>query len=123
VRFTVTMTDLDVAATRFILEIDGQRFDVGHGSPRKNPVRWPGASTGEAIATFEDRSGAWPPVRFEGPWAWFRLIEAGRPQSESDLRTILTFQNSGHQVHVAVEATTILNPFTTRDWQRFSCGS
>jgi type VI secretion system protein ImpL len=122
-RFTVTLTDLDPSATRFILEIDGQRFDVGHSAPRKNAVAWPGSSTGEAIATFEDRSGAWPSLKFDSPWAWFRLIDAGQPQRESDLRAALTFQNSGHQVRVIVEAVTIHNPFTTRDWQHFSCGS
>ena len=45
-RFTVTMTDLDPGATRFVLEIDGQRFDVAHGAPRKNLGGWPGQSTG-----------------------------------------------------------------------------
>ena len=56
--------DLDAGATRFVIEIDGQRFDVGHSAPRKYPVQWPGSSTGDAIATFEDRSGAWPSQKY-----------------------------------------------------------
>ena len=122
-RFTVTLTDLDGAATRFILQIDGQRFDVAHEAPRRNPVAWPASDPGEAISTFEDRAGAWPSQKFSGPWAWFRLLETAMPQRESDIRVGLTFQHSGHQVRGIIEATIILNPFTSRDWQRFSCGS
>ena len=122
-RFNVTLTDLDGAATRFILQIDGQRFDVGHEAPHRTAVAWPASDPGEAISTFEDRAGAWPSQRFSGPWALFRLLETTLPQRESDLRVGLTFQHSGHQVRGVLEATTILNPFTTRDWQRFSCGS
>jgi type VI secretion system protein ImpL len=122
-RFTVALSDLDGAATRFILQIDGQRFDVAHEAPRRNAVTWPASDPGEAISTFEDRAGAWPSQKFSGPWALFRLLETATPQRESDLRVGLTFQHSGHQVRGVVEATTILNPFTSRDWQRFSCGS
>jgi len=122
-RFAVTLTDLDAAATRFVLEIDGQRFDVGHAAPRKIPIAWPGQSTGEAIVTFEDRSGAWPSQKFTGPWALFQLLDAGGAKPESEQVVALTFATSGHQVRVLIEATTVRNPFTTKDWLRFSCGS
>jgi len=122
-RFNVALTDLDGAATRFILQIDGQRFDVAHEAPHRTAVTWPASDPGEAISTFEDRAGAWPSQKFSGPWALFRLLETAMPQRESDLRVGLTFQHSGHQVRGVIEATTILNPFTSRDWQRFSCGS
>jgi type VI secretion system protein ImpL len=122
-RFNVTLSDLDGAATRFILQIDGQRFDVAHEAPRRTAVTWPASDPGEAISTFEDRAGAWPSQKFSGPWALFRLLETTMPQRESDLRVGLTFQHNGHQVRGVLEATTILNPFTSRDWQRFSCGS
>jgi type VI secretion system protein ImpL len=122
-RFNVTLTDLDGAATRFILQIDGQRFDVGHEAPHRTAVTWPASDPGEAISTFEDRAGAWPSQKFSGPWALFRLLETAMPQRESDLRVGLTFQHSGHQVRGIIEAATILNPFTSRDWQRFRCGS
>jgi type VI secretion system protein ImpL len=120
-RFNVTLTDLDGAATRFILQIDGQRFDVGHEAPRRTAVTWPASDPGEAISTFEDRAGAWPSQKFT-PSA-----PVPKPRNDDAAARVgplgLTFQHNGHQVRGILEGTTILNPFTSRDWQRFSCGS
>ncbi len=67
-------------AQRFILEIDGQRFDDRTAPVPKSHCR-----------LARSRRRGWPsrrsrtsPVpgrlsRFDGPWAWFRLIDAGAP--------------------------------------------
>jgi type VI secretion system protein ImpL len=119
--FTVALTRVDNATRRFILEIDGQRFDDRTIPVPRSPAVWPGRGSGMAVATFEDFAGTWPPARFEGPWAWFRLVDAARPRPDGDLRTVLSFQAGAYQARVAVEATSIRNPFTQQDWRRFSC--
>jgi type VI protein secretion system component VasK len=53
----------------------------------------------------------------------FRLIDAGRPQRQSDQSVALGFQNASHRGRVIVDADSIRNPFTDRGWQHFSCGS
>jgi type VI secretion system protein ImpL len=121
INFTVALTRLDNAARRFILEIDGQRFDDRTVPVPRSPAVWPGRGSGMAAATFEDFAGTWPPTRFDGAWAWFRVVDAGRPQPDGDLRTVLNFQAGAYQARVAVEATSIRNAFTQRDWRRFSC--
>jgi type VI secretion system protein ImpL len=122
VDFTVMITDRDPAATRFILEIDGQRADDVHGASRRWPAKWPASNPGMAAATFEDRFGSGPSLKFDGPWAWFRLIDASKPQQEPELRVGLSFEIVGHRARVTVGAASIRNPFTDRGWQRFSCG-
>ena len=72
VRFTLTPVELDAAATRFLLEVDGQTFDYRHGPPRSRAATWPGPNPGSAAATFEDHSGGHPNMVAQGPWAWFR---------------------------------------------------
>jgi type VI secretion system protein ImpL len=118
--FMVTLTRVGTADRRFVLEIDGQRFD-DRATSAKAPAFWPGRGSGMAAATFEDRTGPYTPTKFEGGWAWFRLLDAGRPQRESDLRTVLSYQTDTYQVRVAVEAASVRNAFTQRDWRRFSC--
>jgi type VI secretion system protein ImpL len=122
VGFTVSLTDVDAATTRFVLEVDGQTGENKHQGVQKWPMKWPGSVQGRAVVTFEDVASLWPPRGFEGPWAWFRLIDAGQPRRESDRRLALTFQNIGHRGSVVVEPDSIRNPFTDRGWQRASCG-
>ena len=119
--FTVTLADLDAAERRFIVQIDGQNFDNRHG---RGPAKWPASDPGFGAATFEDRLGAWPPVyRFEGPWAWFRLIDAGQPELVPPLQTVLEFQQGNYRSRVTIEASSVRNPFANQEWRQFRCRS
>ncbi|MGH9350097.1 MAG: type VI secretion system membrane subunit TssM [Vicinamibacterales bacterium] len=120
-RFSVTPAELDALATRFLLEIDGQSFDYRHGPERNWSAVWPGPNPGVAAATFEERSGGRPNIVHQGPWAWFRLVNAGHIQRESDVRHVITLQSGGHQARVKLEAASILNPYAMREWQQFRC--
>ncbi len=122
--FSVTLTDVDSANRRFVLQIDNQNFDNRSGADRKWQAKWPASDPGFAAATFEDRSGAWPAIhRFGGPWAWFRLIDASAPRREPPLHTVLDFVQSSYHVRVTIEASSIRNPFAHEEWRQFRCGS
>jgi type VI secretion system protein ImpL len=123
VQFTVTMTDLDPNATRFILQIDGQNFDDAHQPPVRKQAVWPGKA-GQVVVAFEGRF--FDPSRpYGGPWAWFRMIDEtmeGAPDAQQRIR--LKVQNPHHSVYVTVEAARAGNsPFALRAWRQFSCES
>ena len=120
--FTVTPIELDVAATRFVLELDGQSFEYRHGPERPSRATWPGPNPGAAAATFEARSGGRPNLVFDGPWAWFRLVDAGQVHSETELRHVVNFASGGHQARVRIEALSVWNPWASEEWQQFRCG-
>jgi type VI secretion system protein ImpL len=122
--FTVTITDVDRADRRFILQVDGQNFDNRHGVQRKWPAKWPATDPGFAAATFEDRAGAWAPTqKFDGMWAWLRLIESGQPQREPPLHTVISFRQGDYLSRVRIEASSDRNPFVHQEWRQFRCGS
>jgi type VI secretion system protein ImpL len=123
VRFTVTLTYLDVAASKFQIELDGQMFENRHGPERPLPAVWPGPMPGAAAATIEDAAGARPNIVFKGPWAAFRLIDAGVPQRQSDVRYLATFKLGSHEGRAQIEAQSVRNPFGVRDLQQFRCTS
>ena len=61
---------------------------------------------------------------FQGPWAFFRLLDAGQLQRETDstrTRFVLTIEKGGHVGKAMIEAQSIVNPFVRRDLQQFSC--
>ena len=123
VRFRLTPTDLDAGATRFLLEIDGQSVENRHGPERSWQATWPGQNPGPAAATFDSRTGGRPNIVAQGPWAFFRLIDAIRSERETDARYVLTFSQGGHEARVLLEAASIRNPFGKDDLQQFRCGA
>ncbi len=120
-QFGLTPGELDAAATRFTLELDGQTLDYRHGPVTNVQLHWPGPSPGTAAVTFEDASGAHPNLVFHGPWAWFRLLDAAAVRAESDAKFDVTFQSGGHSATLIVTPRSILNPFQ-KSLRQFSCG-
>jgi type VI secretion system protein ImpL len=121
VRFNVTPAFLDAASSRFVLELDGQTIEYRHGPERSSPAVWPGPAPGVAAFSFEGRGGDRPNQAFRGPWAWFRLLDAGQLQPASDVSYTLALQAGSHQARVTVEATSIRNPFLKADLRQFRC--
>jgi type VI secretion system protein ImpL len=129
--FTLTLSSLDKAATRFFLEINGQRYDVKPGAAGGSPAVWPGMDKkGYVYAAFEDNVAA--PDRInqtQGPWALFHVVDAtrvapsGQGPSEGDLSSVLLFKSKYHQAQVTIEAPNAAsNPFAAADWRQFTCG-
>jgi type VI secretion system protein ImpL len=121
VRFNVTPAFLDAASSRFVLELDGQTIEYRHGPERSSPAVWPGPAPGVAAFSFEGRGGDRPNQAFRGPWAWFRLLDAGQLQPASDVSYTLSLQAGSHQARMTVEATSIRNPFLKADLRQFRC--
>ena len=120
VKFFVTFSELDANAQRAVLQIDGQTVDDKRG---RQPVTWPGAN-GSALAAFEARYYD-TPRGFNGPWAWFKMIDAtkvGTPDPQQ--RIGLNISDSYHRVRVTVEpARATGNPFAVTNWRHFVCES
>jgi type VI secretion system protein ImpL len=127
--FTLTLSSLDKDATRFYLELNGQRYDVKPGAAGGSPAVWPGqGKTGYVYAAFEDRVAAPERINpFQGPWALLKLVDVTRQppvpgQSDGDLASTLHFSTKYHQAQVTIEApNTASNPFAASDWRQFTC--
>lgn len=72
--------------------------------------------------TFEERGPARPNIAAEGPWAWFRLMESGQGQPETEAVYLVTFQKGGHEMRMRIESASIRNPFGKQALQQFRCG-
>jgi type VI secretion system protein ImpL len=120
-KFHVTITEMDASSIRFVLDIDGNKFEY-KPPPVPSLTIWPGQNPNTASITWYERFGGQPRQPFTGAWAWFRLLDAGQAEKENDTRTAFTFQMPGHRARLVVEATSVINnPFSSRDWRQFSC--
>lgn len=121
VRFTLAADTLDPDSNRFLLELDGQQLEYRHGPLRTVSMSWPGGPGGQAAITFDSGAGAGVNLPFQGPWAWFRLLEHAQIQSQSDVRYLVSFTTGGHSARLVLEASSIRNPFSHPELLRFKC--
>jgi type VI secretion system protein ImpL len=121
-RFSLAPATLDAEALRVELNFDGQTVDYSHGPIRATPLKWPGSANGTAGITFAERGGGHPNLPpYQGPWAWFRLLDQGRPQLDQGARYRLSYVVGSHSAGFTLEADSLFNPLQKNDVQRFAC--
>ena len=124
VSFQITPEALDPKAKSVALEIDGQQVVFAHrgGQPVPVAITWPG-SVGLARITFD------PPLKNgestlgrDGPWAWYRLLDAAevRRTNVSDRKRII-FNVGGRIAIFQMQSSSVLNPFALPALAKFSC--
>jgi type VI secretion system protein ImpL len=123
ISFQITPEALDPKAQEVFLEIDGQTVEFRHSAaPRPSAITWPG-SVGAARVTFQPiLQGAGNSLGRDGPWAWFRLLNAAeiRRTNVSD-RTRLIFNVGGRIAIFQLQSGSVLNPFNLGALAEFAC--
>jgi len=124
VQFQITPEALDPKATGITLEIDGQPVVFKHsdGQPRPGAIVWPG-TVGLARVSFDPpASGSESTLSRDGPWAWYRLLDAAeiRKTNVSD-RSRLIFNVGGRIAIFQMQSGSVLNPFNLPALGKFAC--
>jgi type VI secretion system protein ImpL len=107
-----------------ILEIDGTQisYQSSGAQPRPTAVTWPG-TVGLARLTFlPPKAGSESTLNRDGPWGWFRLLDAAeiRDTSVSDRKRII-FSVGGRLAMFEMQAGSVLNPFALPALGAFRC--
>ena len=122
VHFALKPVFLDAQVTRFMLDLEGQRFEYRHGPAVMSDAHWPGTGgSGMVRIVFDDKDGAQSSIRKEGPWAWFRILEQAEKQVISSDRFIVTFDADGRKAKYEIRANSVINPFVMQELQQFQC--
>ncbi len=121
--FSMKPLSLSADASQFRLELDGQSINYRHGPAISRRLTWPGAQGPDRARIVFDRinGGSFSTTR-DGPWAWFRLLDESRvrpTRSGDQLR--VTFRVSNLNATYALQASSVANPFRSREPARFSC--
>ncbi|GGE53919.1 type VI secretion system membrane subunit TssM [Actibacterium pelagium] len=124
VAFQITPEALDPKAKSVSLQIDGQEVGFKHrgGSTNPVPVTWPG-NVGFAQVSFEPSSrNSESTMRKDGPWAWFRLLDAAevRRTNVSDRKRVI-FNVGGRIAIFQLQSGSVINPFALPALTKFSC--
>lgn len=123
VSFQITPEALDPKAKKVVLEIDGQEVQFKHSSaPEPNAINWPGAVGVARVAFSPTKKGISNSLGRDGPWAWFRLLNAAeiRGTNVSDRKRVI-FNVGGRIAIFQLQSGSVLNPFALPALSKFSC--
>ncbi|MGD9862260.1 MAG: type VI secretion system membrane subunit TssM [Pseudodonghicola sp.] len=124
IQFQITPYGLDDNAKSVLLEVHGQQvgFKQRGGLPTPVAVTWPG-SVGLARVSFEPQKRNTESVLSrDGPWAWFRLLDAAEVRSlnVADRKRVYLIVG-GRMAIVDLLVGSVINPFALQALTKFSC--
>ncbi len=124
IQFQMMPQALDPKAESVLLEIHGKQVPFAHrgGAPTPVAMDWPGG-VGLARITFQPPAANVESVlQKDGPWAWFRLLDAAevRRTNVSDRKRVI-FNVGGRIAIFQLQAGSVLNPFALPALAKFSC--
>ena len=125
VKFQLIPEALDDDAKSVTLEIDGQVITFEQKQPlRPFAITWPGDIGQAAVAFRPELKKTGNELRRNGPWAWFRLLNAAtmRATNASD-RTRIIFNVGGRISIFQMQSGSVLNPFALPALSEFTCPS
>ncbi|TLP62596.1 type VI secretion system membrane subunit TssM [Parasedimentitalea maritima] len=124
VQFQITPKALDPKAKEVLLEIDGSKVAYGHrsGAPTPVAVTWPGAVGLARITLSPKKRDNENTMSRDGPWAWFRLLDAAevRRTNVSDRRRV-NFRVGGRLALFELQSGSVINPFALPAMAKFNC--
>ena len=105
------------------LEIDGQALTFSHrDQARPAAITWPGSVGFARVQIDPARNNVESTLKRDGPWAWFRLLDAAevRRLNTTDRKRVI-FNIGGRVAIFDMQSGSVLNPFALPALSKFSC--
>ena len=120
---------MDARVSKFTLDVGAQQISYAHGPKLWNTMKWPGEDGASHVRlVFEDLEYRSSSDGYEGPWAWFRALDAASLKSGGATNVYrVTFAVSpgpGAESYTAqfdIRAKSVRNPFGADLLGRFRC--
>ncbi|OUS30179.1 hypothetical protein A9Q99_06785 [Gammaproteobacteria bacterium 45_16_T64] len=120
--FKVKPYRMDSSVRKFDLSFGDQRLRYTHGPKISKSVNWPGDGGTNVRMIFEDLNDSIKRVTYDGPWAFFRLMdESTVSQTRRSNVYHVTFATLGRNATWQVTAKSINNPFQSKAISRYRC--
>jgi type VI secretion system protein ImpL len=124
IAFQITPEALDPKADAVLLKIGEQEVGFETRRPNNTPVaiNWPGAVGLAGVVFTPPVSNGESQLARDGPWAWFRLLDAAeiRRTNVSDRKRVI-FNVGGRIAIFQLQSGSVINPFALPALSKFSC--
>jgi len=121
-QFTVEPLALSTDQLNSVLNVDGQLVSYAHGPHMATGLIWPNALRDgvESKVTLVGTTGNTRALRFQGPWAWFRLLSQAQLNGTTAGSVDVSFKAGEGSVRYRITADKPVNPFTQRIFTGFA---
>lgn len=126
VGFDLRPLEADTSLSRFSLDIEGKQISYEFGPQISAFMQWPGPNPGSGVRMeARDRSsGATVMASTEGPWAWFRVLDASNMRKTGvEEQFEVDFKVQGRGALYRLTARSAFNPFSLNELRNFKCPS
>jgi type VI secretion system protein ImpL len=116
--------EMDASIQQFTLDVDGKLVRYSHGPQSSTAVQFPGPGGRSQVRASISPA---PPsgtngVRFEGPWALFRMFDGVQIiETRQSERFVATFNIEGRRAVFEIFASSVRNPFRLPELSQFRC--
>ena len=123
VKFAMLAQSMSQQTPSARVEVNGVQFESPFGVESRADFEWPGNSPdGTASIEMPEGDGSQSAIKFTGPWAIHRLLNAGAMRLQGG-KAIVRFVIKGRDVTYQLTFDTIDNPFTLISQVKFACPS
>jgi len=120
--FKVKPYRMDSSVRKFELALADQRMRYTHGPKISKNINWPGDGGTNVRMIFEDLNDSIKRVTYDGPWAFFRLLdESSVAQTRRSNVYHVTFSTLGRKAIWQITAKSVNNPFQSKAISRYRC--
>ncbi len=113
---------LSADAQTATLSINGSNVVAQQGVNAPANVQWPGAGAGAAsIVMAPDMPDRKSNLERSGPWALFRLVDAGSPPIRAGNAVKVSFVVGGREVSYQFSSASLVNPLSMSSLRQFKC--
>ncbi|MCK9689731.1 type VI secretion system membrane subunit TssM [Scleromatobacter humisilvae] len=114
---------VDDGVTDVQLSIDGQVSSMKPGTNAAARLSWPSLSPASQIKLTLVIGGkpSTTPLIFDGPWALFRFVDAGKVEGGTPERQSVSYAEGGKQVFFELRSGSVRNPMRLPELAQFRC--
>jgi type VI secretion system protein ImpL len=122
VNLTISAMTMSQNATAAQFEINDAKLESVHGIDSPKDFIWPGSMTDgtASVNVLPEAAGVDSSLKFTGPWALYRLLNAGGISQSGDKLSV-RFVVGGREVSYQVKVGSLANPFALPALRNFSC--
>ena len=119
----ILLQRVEDGVTEVDLSVDGQLWPMRPGTNAAVRTSWPSLSPNAQIklTVIINGKASTTPLIFDGPWALFRFVDAGKVEGGTPERQSVSYEEGGKRIYFELRSGSVRNPMRLPELAQFRC--